>query len=78
MAFIHTVPPEEATGLVKAHYDQDLQDDGYVGSSTQAFSPRPEVWSAWGALIRAIRGNIDRRRYELVTVLAASRLRCSY
>ncbi len=78
MAFIRTVPLEEATGALKEHYDRNLQAQGHVANYTQAFSLRPEVFSAWRALIGAIRGNMDLRRYELVTVLAASRLRCTY
>jgi len=78
MAFIRTVPPEQATGVLGEHYDRDRQNLGYVANYTQAFSLRPEVFSAWRALLGAIRGNMDLRRYELVTVIAASRLRCSY
>jgi len=78
MAFIRTVPPGEATGVVKEHYDRDLKNLGYVTNYTQAFSLRPEVFGAWRALIGAIRTKMDLRRYELVTVLAASRLRCTY
>ncbi len=78
MAFIHTIPPEEAAGTVKELYDQDLQHNGYVANYTRAFSLRPEVFLAWRTLNRAIRANMDLRRYELVTVLTASRLRCTY
>jgi hypothetical protein len=78
MTFIHTVPPDEAAGLVKEHYERDLQHGGYIANSTRALSLRPEVFSAWRTLIGAIRANMDRRRYELVTVIAASRLRCTY
>jgi len=78
MTFVRTVPPDEATGLVKEHYDRDLQASGYIANYTQAFSLRPEAFGAWRALIRAIRGSMDSRRYELVTVIAASRLRCTY
>ncbi len=78
MAFIHTIPPEEATGTLKEHYDRDLKSDGYVSNTTRALSLRPDVFSAWRSLSRAIRANMDVRRYELVTVIAASRLRCTY
>jgi alkylhydroperoxidase family enzyme len=43
-----------------------------------AFSQRPEVYAAWQQLIGAIRSGMDQRRYELVTVAAARRLRSSY
>ena len=39
---------------------------------------RPEVYAAWGELLRAIKANMDLRRYELATLAAAQRLRSSY
>ena len=40
-----------------------------------AFAERPEVYAAWGQLNGAIKAGMDLRRYELVTVAAARRLR---
>jgi hypothetical protein len=78
MSFIQTIPPEEATGKVKELYDADLKNLGYVANYTRALSLRPEVLAAYRNLSTAIRANMDLRRYELVTIAAASRLRCSY
>lgn len=44
----------------------------------QAFERRPAVYEAWGQLNRAIKSQMDPRRYELVTLAAARRLRSSY
>lgn len=44
----------------------------------RAFAARPEAYAGWVQLISAIRGRIDQRRYELVTLAAAQRLRSSY
>jgi uncharacterized peroxidase-related enzyme len=44
----------------------------------RAFSPRPDVYAAWGQLVGAIKANMDLRRYELATLAAAQRLRSSY
>ena len=44
----------------------------------QAFTERPEVYAAWGELNGAIKAGMDLRRYELVTLAAALRLRSSY
>ena len=44
----------------------------------RAFAERPEVLSAWGQLNGAIKAGMDPRRYELVTLAAARRLRSSY
>ena len=77
MAFIDTIPPEDASGTLRDLYDQDLKAVGHVRNLTRDMSLRPEVIVALRDLLGAIRSNIDPRRYELVTVAAASALRCS-
>jgi alkylhydroperoxidase family enzyme len=42
------------------------------------FEERPDVYAAWRQLVGAIQANMDLRRYELVTLAAARRLRSSY
>ena len=44
----------------------------------RAFEQRPEVYAAWQQLSGAIKAGMDLRRYELVTLAAAKRLRSSY
>jgi alkylhydroperoxidase family enzyme len=44
----------------------------------RAFADRPEVHAAWFQLNGAIKAGMDLRRYELVTLAAARRLRSSY
>jgi uncharacterized peroxidase-related enzyme len=44
----------------------------------RAFSNRPEVYAAWVELNTSIKQGMDLRRYELVTLAAARRLRSSY
>ncbi|MPZ52069.1 MAG: peroxidase [Acidimicrobiia bacterium] len=51
---------------------------GEVTNFARVFAHRPDVFKAWAALNGAIRGNMDRRRYELATVAAARVLRSSY
>jgi len=43
-----------------------------------AFEARPEVYDAWRQLVTAVKSGMDERRYELVTLAAARRLRSSY
>ena len=43
-----------------------------------AFAERPDVFAAWVQLNGAIKEHMDLRRYELVTLAAARRLRSSY
>ncbi len=50
---------------------------GYVRSPTEALSLRPEAITAWQNLLNTIQSPMDPRHYELVTVVAASRLNCS-
>jgi uncharacterized peroxidase-related enzyme len=47
-------------------------------NSERAVEERPEVLAAWQQLIGAIKDGMDLRRYELVTLAAARRLRSSY
>ena len=78
MPYLRTVPPEEATGEVKAMYDKDLAQQGYVANYTRAFSVRPDVKKGWLALKDAITSGMDPRLYELATVAAAKAIRSSY
>jgi uncharacterized peroxidase-related enzyme len=78
MPYLHTVPPEEAAGEVKAMYDKDLAAQGYVANYTRAFSCRPEVLQGWQALKNTISSGMDPRLFELATVAAAAAIRSSY
>ena len=65
-------------GLGQATTLDDVKKHGFVPNYSRAWSLRPEVLAAWRALLAAIRSHMDARRYELVTLIAASRLRCTY
>jgi uncharacterized peroxidase-related enzyme len=78
MTFIETVSEDDATGATAEIYAADRELSGFLPNFTQAFSLRPEVYSAWRQLNGAIKGGMDLRRYELATLAAATRLRSSY
>jgi hypothetical protein len=78
MAYVRTIPPEEASGQLKEIYEADIKTYGHVPSHTLAFSLRPAAMAAYRRLIGAIREHQDQRRYELITTFAASKLRCRY
>ncbi len=78
MAFIKTVPIEQAEGLLSNQYKADLESKGYVPNYTQAFSLNPEIYDGWLKLIGAVRSKMRLRRYELVTFAAALVLQCTY
>ena len=78
MSFVRTVPDEQAVWQLGEIYEADRQTYGYVPNFTKVLSIRPEIMSAARALGKAIRSGMDLRRYELVTITVAARLRCSY
>jgi uncharacterized peroxidase-related enzyme len=78
MAFISTVPEAEARGAVAEMYTASQKNMGYLPNYTQLFSHRPDVMTAWSALLSAVRSQMDTRRYELVTLAAARTLSSSY
>lgn len=78
MAYIDTPAPETAPPATREMYEGAVEGHGYLPNMTRLFGHRPEVMAAWSALIHAIRGNMDLRRYELVTLAAARALRSSY
>lgn len=78
MAFIETIPVDRATDDVRKMYEDVEAQLGYVPNYAKAFSHRPEVMGGWATLLGSIRGNLDPRRYELVTLAAARALQSSY
>ncbi len=78
MAFINTIPVDQATGDVQAMYTRSQSELGYVSNFSKVFSHRPHVMAAWRELLASIRRSLDPRRYELVTLAAARALRSSY
>ncbi len=78
MAYIDSVPEDEATGKLRELYEDDRQGLGYVPNYTRAMSLHPEVNAAWRELSKAIRAHMRLRRYELVTFASALALKCTY
>jgi uncharacterized peroxidase-related enzyme len=78
MAYIDTIPADDAEGPVADMYEADRSAMGYLPNYTRAYSHRPAVYTAWRQLVGALRGSLDERRYELATIAAARRLRSSY
>ena len=78
MAFINTVPPSEAEDDVLAMYEHFQGKYGFVPNYAKLFSHRPEVMQLWADLLNGVRRNMDRRRFELVTVAAAMAVKSTY
>lgn len=78
MAFIATIPVDQASGEVQALYEANQGSLGYVPNYAKLFSHRPQVMTAWGSLLGSVRSQLEPRRYELVTLAAARALQSSY
>lgn len=78
MPFLTTIEPDRADGVLAELYDQDRATYGFVANHTQALSLHPDAVAAFRALARAVKGRMDPRRFELVTVAAARALHSSY
>jgi uncharacterized peroxidase-related enzyme len=75
MSFIETTSPGDAEGEVAAMYLRQQSSWGYVPGYAKVFCHRPEVLARWGRLLAEIKRPMDRRRFELVTFVAALELR---
>ena len=71
MALIHTTPVADAAGEVRELYVKQQSAWGYVPNYAKVFSHRPEVLTAWAALLSTLRAPVDKRTFELVTFVAA-------
>ena len=77
MAYIETIPADDAHDEVRAMYERQQASWGYIPNYAKVFSHRPEVLARWGRLLAEIRRPMDARRFELVTFAAAHELRNS-
>jgi len=69
--FISGVGEDVAEGDVAEYYQGQRAAWGFLPNYAPAFSSRPEVARAWNALNLAVRGGMDRRRFEIATIAAA-------
>jgi len=75
MSYLDTsVGPDDA----RRHQEADLAQKGYVSNYTQLFALAPAAYDGWLALNGSVKAGMDLRRYELVTLAVARRLRSSY
>lgn len=72
--------PDESTvdAAVADWYEKQRAAWGYLPNYAPAFATRPDVAEAWNTLNNAVRGHMDRRRFELATIAAARALRSTY
>lgn len=77
MTFIETPAPSVSRKTAEM-YRKAEESYGYLPNMYFTFGHRPEVMESWSALLVSLRGNMEARRYELVTLAAARALRSSY
>jgi len=72
--------PEESTvdDEVADWYEKQRNAWGYLPNYAPAFATRPDVARAWNTLNNAVRGHMERRRFELATIAAARAYRSTY
>jgi uncharacterized peroxidase-related enzyme len=75
MAFIDTIPASDAEDEVRAMYARQQEHYGYVPGYAKVFCHRPEIMRLWAQLQSGIKRHMDKRRFELVTFVAAQALR---
>ena len=78
MAFIDEAPGGESAAGVAQMYAAERELWGYLPNYAALFSHQPHVMGAWRRLVAAIREDMDRRRFELVTMAAAQARGSSY
>jgi uncharacterized peroxidase-related enzyme len=78
MAYIRELALDEMSEHARKQCEKLREQMGYVPNYAEVLAHRPDVLAAWGQLIAAIRGHMEPRRYELVTLAAAGALRSSY
>jgi uncharacterized peroxidase-related enzyme len=82
MAWIRTVPPEEATGLLRQIYDAAVRRAGRVYNVVRLQSLRPKVLDAsmqlYLELMHAPGGALTRAQREMIAVVVSATNGCHY
>jgi uncharacterized peroxidase-related enzyme len=78
MPFIEPVSDENASEAAAEDFAADRERLGYVPTYSRLLAHHPAAVQAWQQLNGSIKAEMDLRRYELVTLAAARRLRSSY
>jgi uncharacterized peroxidase-related enzyme len=82
MPWIRTIPPGEATGLLKEIYDEAIERAGKVFNVVSIQSLRPEVLQAglevYKALMLSDRSPLTRAQREMIAVAVSRVNNCHY
>ena len=75
MPFIEVLPESGINDDVRAMYARQQAHWGFVPNYAKVFCHRPEIMGLWAQLQIGIKRHMDKRRFELVTFVAAQALR---
>jgi uncharacterized peroxidase-related enzyme len=75
MAFIATLSEPDINDEVRAMYARQQAHWGFVPNYAKVFCHRPEIMGLWAQLQAGIKRHMTKRRFELVTFVAAHALR---
>lgn len=78
MSFLNEIPEDQLTDEAGLMFRQAENEYGFVPNLIRVFGQHPDVMNSWDELLDSIRSRMDARRYELVTLAAASTLKSSY
>lgn len=75
MAFIDILPTSGISDEVRAMYARQEAHWGFVPNYAKVFCHRPEIMGLWAQLQVGIKRHMTKRRFELITFVAATALR---
>ena len=81
LAWIHTVPVEEASGLLKKEYDAALQRAGKVFQIVRMFSLNPSILKATMGPYKSVMfgpSDLSRAQRELIATVVSKENDCWY
>ena len=81
MAWIETIPPEAAEGLLKKEYDEAVARSGGVANVVSLSSLNPESLAAWVGVYKAVMygpSPLERYERELVATVVSQENNCHY
>ena len=81
MAWIKTVDESEASGELKAFYDEHMGERGVIPNIQKIHSIKPSLLKAYRAFSRSVTFGataLGRRREEMLAVMISALLKCRY
>tara|TARA_B100000809_G_scaffold50176_1_gene45202 strand:- start:605 stop:850 length:246 start_codon:yes stop_codon:yes gene_type:complete len=81
MAWIETIPPEEAEGPLKKEYDEAIARSAEVANVVSLSSLNPGALSAWVGVYKAVMygpSPLERYERELVATVVSQENECRY